>query len=1495
MRTIRFLSIAVCLLAPGALAPALAVDSAPEGSLQAHAVRLPTLFDVVVGTDDPGAPAAAFERFVATEGGSWTGRLHAGSGRAALLSGSGLPIMPGRGNALDRGETVDLLELERRVRALVERHPGLLGTAAGALRLSRNRSGIFDGGRLAYVDFDLTIGGRTVRGARSFVRINSGNVVQVGSRLLGGSVDTLDPVLTAADAIDAMFDHVGGQTEIDIPLEEPDLFYIPVEEPGGLVYRLVWETAFQRRGEVHTWTAHVDARTGTVLEFFDSNKYGNVTGGVFPRTVTDAEIVVGMPFTTVTGAGTTDRSGNFAYSGGSVSAGLDGLYFNTDCQGCANPGQTAGTSDVGLGWIALGTGGADATGNGVSIRADRVAYYHLNVIRELAKKWIDIPWLDTNIRINTNVQSTCNATWGGEVNVYRSGGGCNNTGEIADVLYHEWGHGIDGNTLGGDSATGEGTGDTVSFSFTHGSQIGPWFRTTGEPVRDVNKDTTSKGLLTRGNLSSKCSTTPPCLGPLGYQCHCEGEIYGQTGWDLAQSLVAKHGFHTGWQEHERIFYSSLPQAGSYLDDQANSIYDAYLAADDDDGNLNNGTPNGAEIFAAFDLHEIAPNGQGPSSTPGCTRPAEPVVSASAGCDGITLSWAAVPGATEYRVMRNEVSATAGFLRVASVTGTSYVDGEVLPDVTYHYVVEAVDGGGCTSTIEGVQSVAGPARPILSLVSVATDDVPMGNRSGTVDPGEAVDLILSVENFSSHAAGSISASIATSEPGITIDLGSSTFPNLAGFASGTNDTPIRFSLAPSVTCGDDLEFTLTLTDDSGCTLDTQFFRVPVGIDAVRLSDDFSTDNGWSHDVGSSTATTGDWLLGEPVGTSAQPGSDSNDAGTFAWYTGANPGGAAGTDDVDGGEVVLVSPVFDLSALTNPVLRYQRWFYNDELGDDAADHFIVEASDNGGGDWKLVETLGDSDNEPAWTDVGFDLAPVISLTNDVRFRVRVADGTAATDLLEGAMDDFRITEAECDLTPPCFVAPNFAGIANALAGPDCAEVALDWAAATSNCTNATITYSVYRSTTPGFTPDASNRIAENLTALSFADTLLAPGQDYHYIVRAFDSRSGEDANAAEFTVTAPVGPDTKAPLFAGLATAVSGSECGETALDWTPAQETCSTPVRYNVYRSTTPGFVPGPSNLVASTTDTSLVDAGIAPNTDLHYVVRAVDAAGLEDANGTELTVEAKVKDLLLALEDFEAGANGWAQGGTNDATTGLWELGDPVGTAAQPDDCASGTSCWATGLSGPGLGDNDIDGGTTTLLSPAFDLTGLIEPGVRYARYYSNNTGSTPGTDTWVVEISNDDGANWSTVESTNVSDEGFVYSVIDFPLMGILAPTNQMRIRFVASDLADGSLVEAVVDDFRTVDFAGGCSGCGAPPAVGVILVTLDGDDVLVDWTGDPVAAGRFKIYDLTGADFSTSTLLGTADAKTYRHADGALVPGSLTAYRVSAVDACGQEGALQ
>ncbi len=1482
--SLRKLAVSALLLA---LVPAsLAIAPPKPGRLADRVVRQDPPQPAIVSVADDGAPLAPFEAFRDEAGGTWWGRVDAGTGRAVLIAGSGIAITP-------VGGQLELASIEAQVRSLVARHPALLAPPLGELALSLQRSHVLDAGRVVTVDFDVVVGGRKVEGARVFARMNRGRVIQLGTELLASRAAPSEPVLDEAAAWARLFEHAGGRTELDVPFGEAELFYVPTEMGGEIAYRLVWQVAFQRRGDVETWTARVDAHDGSILAFFDQNHYeGAVDGGVFPRTVVDAEVELPFPFVNVTGAGATDSAGQFTFSGGMVSTGLDGPYFNTNCEGCVSPSQALVQTDIGLGLLRLGTGGTDHVGNGFSTPAERNSFFHLSLVRMLAKKWLAISWLDANIRSNVNIADTCNAFYNGTVNFYRSGGGCNNTGEIADVMQHEWGHGIDNNTRGGDSATGEGTADHVAFTFQRDPVIGPYFRTTGAGVRDLDRLTNSRGLLTRSNVGSKC---PPagtgCSGPLGYQCHCEGEIYGQTGWDLAQALVAKHGFQTGWLLYERIFYESLPQAGGYLPDGSGAIYDAYLAVDDDDGNLANGTPNGQEIYDAFALHEIA--GDPVTSSPGCARPAEPAVVATSDCSGVTLAWDAVPGAVEYRVMKNWLGPERAFLPAGEVATTSFVDGEVRPGITYHYVVQAVDASGCGSTIENVTTIDGPQRPVLDAFQLAFDDVPAGNRSGTIDPGESVDLFITLRNVTNVAGTGLLGTLQSSTPGVTVEVAEQVYPDSLGLDTTANSAGFRIALDETVACGSWIDLSLVVADDSGCTAAAQPMRLRVGVEALRQSDGFDADQGWIYDAASSTATAGAWTRGVPDASSYQPGSDSNDDGTFAWFTAPNAGGD-GSDDVDGGQVVLLSPVFDLTAYPAAQLSYQRWFGNRDLGEDAEDFFWVEASSNGGATWETVEKLDTTVSAAQWTRMSFDLASIIPITSTMRFRVRVSDGTLDGNLIEGAFDDFRITEAECDETPPCFVPPTFAGLESVIAAGECGETSLAWQEATTNCQNASISYSVYRSTTPGFEPSPDSLVATGLAGLTYDDTLLAPGAEYFYVVRADDTRSGQDANLERLSVIAPTTPDTKPPLFDGIIDVASGSGCGETVLSWSAAQETCGAPVVYRVYRSTSDAFTPGPEHLVAETTDLSLVEAGLDPNTTYHYVVRALDQNGLEDANLSRGSAEATVLAETLALEEFESGAAGWARSGTNDATSGLWELGTPAATDAQPGTCPSGTACWATGLSGPGLGDNDIDGGTTTLLSEVFSLAGAAEPAVRYKRYYSNNTGAAPGTDTWTVEISDDNGGSWATLESTQTSDEGLVFRTIEAPIAGLADATATMRLRFIASDLGDGSVVEAVVDDFEAVDLAGGCEDCGAAPAVGTILLAKDGDDVLIDWAEDPVTAARFKVYTLGGPAFADATLLGTSVSKGYRHVQGGLY-GMLTSYAVSAVDACGQEGALR
>ncbi|RMF85415.1 MAG: hypothetical protein D6744_01440, partial [Planctomycetota bacterium] len=139
-----------------------------------------------------------------------------------------------------------------------------------------------------------------------------------------------------------------------------------------------------------------------------------------------------------------------------------------------------------------------------------------------------------------------------------------------------------------------------------------------------------------------------------------------------------------------------------------------------------------------------------------------------------------------------------------------------------------------------------------------------------------------------------------------------------------------------------------------------------------------------------------------------------------------------------------------------------------------------------------------------------------------------------------------------------------------------------------------------------------------------------------------------------------------------------------------------------------------------------------------------------DAPASVLTTD--VIETIAALDDDMEADLGWTVGAPGDsATTGLWVRVDPRGTAAQPEDDHSdpGTMCWVTGQGSVGgsLGENDVDGGATTLLTPVMDLTGMSDPTVSYWRWYSNDQGASPNADTFVIDIT-DDGVNWVNLET---------------------------------------------------------------------------------------------------------------------------------------------------
>lgn len=120
--------------------------------------------------------------------------------------------------------------------------------------------------------------------------------------------------------------------------------------------------------------------------------------------------------------------------------------------------------------------------------------------------------------------------------------------------------------------------------------------------------------------------------------------------------------------------------------------------------------------------------------------------------------------------------------------------------------------------------------------------------------------------------------------------------------------------------------------------------------------------------------------------------------------------------------------------------------------------------------------------------------------------------------GALDDngnLNVTESfamPAGAPGACAEPPVFGGLERVIPTTDgTCRLTLEWSPATTDpCNSGSVTYSVYRSTSSNFEPNASNRIAAGLTSLSYADEAVLGGTRYSYIVRAVDAFGNADVN-------------------------------------------------------------------------------------------------------------------------------------------------------------------------------------------------------------------------------------------------------------------------------------------------------------------------------------------------------------------------------------------------
>lgn len=697
----------------------------------------------------------------------------------------GIPWIPGRGNRLSQADLsshlagrteIDLAVMESIARGFLPQVAPALGVEPAALVLDHGRSCRF-GSSLWYVDFDVYHDGLPIEGARVVLRVNNGNLVQFGTENVPSSGASVPEASLARDeARTRLSEYIGGLRESDRMVDSGSLHVIPaaLEKRRGLIR--VWQFVFRREGESATWQARVDAATGEVLELYDINSYvqAQVSGGVYPISPYFAdETLLPMPFANVPPFGYSDSAGIYTYGSGAVSSTLNGRYvkINDNCGAFSVAGDAAGN-------VIFGTGpGSDCAKPGFggtgSTHSARTQFYWVNRAKEAGRTWLPgNTWLNnplgSPLLVNVNISATCNATWNGTaLNFFLSGGGCGNTGEIAAVALHEYGHGLDQNDTNGtspDKGTGETYGDFTAALTLRTSCIGDGFRPTkcggyGDPcstctgVRDI--DWGKHASLTAHTVANftqlKCPLSSTYKGPCGREGHCESYVSSEALWDFPARDLPSPGSNSAWAVAERLWYLSRPTATAAFSCNTSgavwtsdgcaigSLWKTFRFADDDNGDLTDGTPHSAALFAAFNRHGIAC-----SSDPGasvnhtdCSPPVAPTLTVTLGSGVANLAWTSSGVGVVYDVYRND-SGGGGFIKVANdLAATSYSE-TVASGLTYTYQVIAHPAGkeACSSAPSAPGSiVSGSATDVWSQDNSADT----GSTPGTGDMWKSDDI------------------------------------------------------------------------------------------------------------------------------------------------------------------------------------------------------------------------------------------------------------------------------------------------------------------------------------------------------------------------------------------------------------------------------------------------------------------------------------------------------------------------------------------------------------------------------------------------------------------------------------------------------------------------------------------------------------------------------------------------------------------------------------
>lgn len=418
--------------------------------------------------------------------------------------------------------------------------------------------------------------------------IIDGKLVSLKSRYHPGIDISVIPALKGGEANNIVAKDLG----TSVRPEENTLVIFPNETDAGyeyfLAYRLELPVIDVPFG---AWVYFVDAHTGEIIHKYDRIVYsqisGNVEGMVIPEYPSQTQVAVNFSNETVNieqggstvATNTTDASGDYSVFGlsGSVDvvSELKGPYVDVENNAQADASHSYTISVVpdthSWNWDTDDTSYFNEESN---------MFHHVNLVHDFFTKGgsFNITSMNYQMTATVEVSGYCNAyATGTNIYFYGPGGGCNATSLLSDVIYHEYTHNVHMHVhpdltpyWGEPGGMMEGWGDYFAGTINNDSCMGEEFFTgSSECLRDLNH--------TKRYPDDYGSGEP----------HGTGEIFGGALWDvrvalgqaLADDLIIRSMKMQAWTWTE------------YLTDM--------LIADDDNGDLSDGTPHKGEICGAF--------------------------------------------------------------------------------------------------------------------------------------------------------------------------------------------------------------------------------------------------------------------------------------------------------------------------------------------------------------------------------------------------------------------------------------------------------------------------------------------------------------------------------------------------------------------------------------------------------------------------------------------------------------------------------------------------------------------------------------------------------------------------------------------------------------------------------------------------------------------------------------------------------------------------------